>query len=368
MLESIIAAVGMCADGVSEGLYAVRHRFSARAAGIGYAIGALIAWLYKSVTPITFTVESITVATHSAKKPPQILYIVALSAIPSIVLGAFGLYSKLVSMLDRAVIGGVIAGVGIILTRVGFNYVRERKWVAGTSTLAGLVAYAVTDDLVVVIVASVLSGTAVDWIAFRRGQDEGGEQEEKKSSNEDEKDEEKEQSKFGLIPPKWKEMFSWPVIIGAFSVFSLRTGAIVSYATVNAQIAGGRDPRLDGATLMAGLGTLASGLFGGPPIETTPAPMAAAPQPVFSTVLFMALMAAITLLGLVKRVGRYIPLQAIAGFLIVLGIPVIMPEQMPSAAQSPLAGGTALAVTALTNPFYGLLAGEAVVLIQGFLR
>ena len=83
MIASILAAFGMCADGVAGGLYAIRHGFSARAASVAYAIGAVLAWVGALVTPITYTVESITVATRTAKKRPQVLYIVALSAIPS---------------------------------------------------------------------------------------------------------------------------------------------------------------------------------------------------------------------------------------------------------------------------------------------
>lgn len=59
MFAAIVAALGMTADGMAEGIYAVRHRFSARAASIGYAIGAVVGWFYQVVTPITFTVESI---------------------------------------------------------------------------------------------------------------------------------------------------------------------------------------------------------------------------------------------------------------------------------------------------------------------
>lgn len=40
-----------------------------------------------------------------------------------------------------------------------------------------------------------------------------------------------------------------------------------------------------------------------------------------------------------------------------------MPEQLPTALDDPLAGGAALAVTALTNPFYGIVVGEIVVLL-----
>lgn len=370
MFASIIAAIGMCADGVAEGLYAARHRFSARAAGIGYAIGAILAWFYSAVTPITFTVESITVAANGLKKRPQILYVVALSAVPSILLGLFGLYSTFVSLLDPAVIAGVIAGVGIILTRVGVQYLGEKPAIAGASTAAGITAYIITDDLVPVIVASVVVGAAAahflpDRFLSKSGdkEEESGEQNQQNEQNKEDTEENEETGdQWGLIPFNWREMFTRPVLIGAFSVFALRTGAIFSYDRVNSELAG-TEPTLDGVTLMAGLGSLLSALFGGPPVETTPAPMAAAPQPVFSTVLFMALMSVITLLGWVTRIGKYVPLQAIAGFLIVLGVPVIMPENLPGVAENPLAGGTALAVTALTNPFYGILVGEAVALL-----
>jgi AGZA family xanthine/uracil permease-like MFS transporter len=91
--------------------------------------------------------------------------------------------------------------------------------------------------------------------------------------------------------------------------------------------------------------------------------MAATPEPVLSTALYMALMAGICALALIHRLGTFVPLQAIAGFVIVLGIPVIMPEQLPTALDSPIPGGTALAITALTNPFYGIVAGELVALV-----
>ncbi|MDY9925706.1 hypothetical protein [Methanosarcina sp.] len=361
MIEAIIAAVGMCADGVAEGMYAIRHKFSARAAGLGYAIGAALVWFYGAVTPITFTVESITVATRTAQTRPQIMYIVVLSAIPSIILGLFGLYSDFVGILDEAVIGGIIAGVGIILTEVGAGYVKEKVHTAGLSTLGGVVAYLLTENLVWVIVASVVLGTLAERYMperFRKENEGNGEED-----SQEEENGKNGGDRFGLIKLNPKEWISRPVLIGAFSVFALRTGAVVSYDTVNSNLAG-VEPHLDGVTLMAGLGSLASALMGGGPIETTPAPMADTPDPVFSTALFMALMAGITLLGLVKRAGDYVPLQAIAGFLIVLGIFVILPDELPLVAENPLPGAAALAVTALSNPFYGILAGEAVILIM----
>lgn len=370
MFGAIIAALGMTADGLAEGLYAVRHRFSARAASVGYAIGALLGWFYQVVTPVTFTVESITVASHSVKKPPQILYAVALSAVPSIILGLFGLYSAFVDWLEPAVVAGVIAGVGIILTRVGLKYLRDHPAAAVPSVAAGVLTFALTDNLVFVIVASMAAGTAAIYLLPKRFQPGATEEDnpEEKQEREQEQEEARDNGQrkrpgwlghgIHLIPFRWRDMVAPAVLIGAFSVFALRTGAVVSYDRVNSDIAG-QDPNLDGMTVIAGVASLASGLLGGPPIETTPAPMAATSMPVFSTVLFMALMAVVTFLGLVGRLGSHIPLEGIAGFLVVIGIPIIMPDNLPTVAAAPLAGGVALAITALTNPFYGLLAGQA---------
>lgn len=360
MIASILAALGMCADGVAEGLYAIRHGFSARAAAVAYGIGAVLAWTGSLVTPVTFTVESITIATRSARDRSQILFIVALSAIPSIILGATGLYSTFVGLLEPAVIAGIIAGVGIILAGVGVSYLRERPVVAGSSTLAGAAAWALTDNLVAVILASVLVGTVAGRAAAATGLAGGAAD----ASEGDDEEDGAPEPHVGLPRFDPAVLVSGPVLIGALSVFFLRTGAVVSYDTVNAELAG-VEPSLDLVTLMAGAASLASSLLGGPPLETTPAPMAAAPQPVLSTALFMTLMAGIAAFGLVSRLGALIPLQAIAGFLIVLGIPVIMPEQLPAAVEQPLAGATALAVTALSNPFYGIVVGSIVAALVG---
>lgn len=372
MFGAIIAALGMTADGLAEGLYAIRHRFRARAASVGYAIGAVLGWVYQVVTPVTFTVESITVASHSVKKPPQIFYVVALSAVPSIVLGLFGWYSTFVEWLDPAVVAGVIAGVGVILTKVGVGYLRERPAVAIPSVAGGLLTYAVTENLVLVIVVSVVAGAATRYLLPERFQPGAAEHKSRDTDADKESratDDEGEAGGWwrrlwrGIRPVslRWRDMVAPAVLVGAFSVFALRTGAVVSYDRVNSDLAG-QNPELDGMTVIAGTASLVSGLLGGPPIETTPAPMADTQLPVFSTVLFMALMAFLTFFGLVGRLGRYVPLQAIAGFLIVIGIPIIMPENLPTVAEAALAGGTALIVTALSNPFYGLLAGQAVAL------
>ncbi len=281
-------------------------------------------------------------------------------------MGFFGWYSTIVEWLDRAVIAGAIAGVGIILTEVGASYIKQKPTVAGPSTLVGVLAYLVTEDLTIVIVAAVAVGTLIHHFLparFRVGQgDEGPKQEEQREQKEEEDGGGK--GEFGLMPFHWKDMVAVPVLIGAFSVMTLRMGTVLSYGTVNAGLAD-QDPELDGVMLMAGLSSLGSALMGGPPVEATPGPTAGAPQPVASTVLYLGLMAGIALFGLIEKTGKWVPLEAVAGFLVTLGILVVLPEQLPYLTDAVVPGGTALVVTALTsNPFYGVVAGEAMVYLK----
>lgn len=61
--------------------------------------------------------------------------------------------------------------------------------------------------------------------------------------------------------------------------------------------------------------------------------------------------------------GLYIPLQAVAGFLIVVRLPVVLPEQLQLVREDQLPGVVVLMVTALPNPFYGILADEGVAVL-----
>ncbi|MFF4415810.1 hypothetical protein ACFYY8_25050 [Streptosporangium sp. NPDC001559] len=159
-------------------------------------------------------------------------------------------------------------------------------------------------------------------------------------------------------------MVSRPVLVGALSLFALRVGTVVAYDSVNSELAG-TEPRLNQVFLTDGVASLAAGLFGGAPMEPTPSPTAATGMPVFSAVLFLGLMAVISGLGLVERMGRWVPLESVAGFLIVIGMFVVLPDNIGNVNRLPDA--VAMAVTAFSNPFYGIVAGEAIALLEQLL-
>ena len=74
----------------------------------------------------------------------------------------------------------------------------------------------------------------------------------------------------------------------------------------------------------------------------------------------MIVVGIILLSGLLPKIGNYVPSSSIAGFLIVLWLFKTFILDAPVAlAINPAVGGTALVVTAISNPFLGMLAGIA---------
>jgi len=77
----------------------------------------------------------------------------------------------------------------------------------------------------------------------------------------------------------------------------------------------------------------------------------------------MFAMGILILVGLIGRLGKYLPSQSIAGFLLVIGFALTFAPNLSTVAGSdnPMSGYIAMGVTAWSkNPFIGMLAGIAV--------
>lgn len=141
----------------------------------------------------------------------------------------------------------------------------------------------------------------------------------------------------------------------------LNIGANIAFGQINGEIAKS-DVNIDTLSVISSVADMVSALFGGAPVEAIISATAGAPNPVASGVLMMVLMAAILFAGLLPKIGRYIPSESIAGFLFVLGAIVTVPGNATAAltggeASSGLIGGTTMVVTAISDPFFGMLAG-----------
>ena len=98
-LNDIVAALSMLADVIGEGLVAISLGWAARPTGIGFIIGFVLLLGFRSVAPVSFEVESLTIVSRIAKKQWHImLYAVMLAGIIGAILGAMGAYSIIVEL------------------------------------------------------------------------------------------------------------------------------------------------------------------------------------------------------------------------------------------------------------------------------
>jgi len=155
------------------------------------------------------------------------------------------------------------------------------------------------------------------------------------------------------------------LVRAALALIALRIGTGIAYPAIDSDIAGidtitGSGHNIfDVTSIIAGMSGAASAFFGGAPLEPIISGTAASPNPVFSAALMMGLAAVILLLGFIGKASKYIPLQAVCGFLLLLGALIIFPENAPLAMEAdPLVAGVTVTVTAATmDPFLGLIAG-----------
>ncbi len=147
--------------------------------------------------------------------------------------------------------------------------------------------------------------------------------------------------------------------MGALSLVMLNIGANISFGGITASIAGATQ-NYDHLSFINSLADFPSALFGGPPIEAIISGTAGAPWPVACGIVFMFAMGILILLGVIGRLGRYLPSQSIAGFLLVIGFALTFAPNLSAVSNSdhPVSGYIALGVTAWSkNPFIGMVVG-----------
>ena len=155
------------------------------------------------------------------------------------------------------------------------------------------------------------------------------------------------------------------LVRAALALIALRLGTGIAYPVIDADIAGidtitgSGHSIFDVTSIIAGISGASSAFFGGVPLEPIISGTAASPNPVFSAALMMGLAAVILLLGWIGKIAKYIPIQAVTGFLLLLGALIIFPENAPLAMEeNPLVGGVTAVVTGATmDPFIGMIAG-----------
>lgn len=339
--KDILAALAVVLNGLPPAMLALTYGFAAFPTALGFAAGGIGMFLTGQVAPISFQTESIVLAGRLGKTRDERLNIVFFTGVIMAVIGIFGALEATINFIGVNILNAMMAGVGLILAKVGFDMAKENLLAGGISLAAAIVTYFLTNDLIYTIVVSVFLSSII-YIIVNRG---------KENPNADKIDLSKEK----LIPLKF--MFNWRILRSVLAVCTLQIGGNIAYATITADLAG-TTANVDAVTVYSGIGDAISSFFGGGPVEAIISGTASAPNPHIAALLLMGIMTVILFTRLVPKVAKYVPNQCIGGFLFVLGAIVVFPTNaLLSLTGDPVTSGLTIIVTSCTDPFIGMVVG-----------
>lgn len=348
-LQDLLAAFAVVVNGLPQGLLALTFGFAAFPTALAFIIGPVGMLLTNQVAPISFQAESIVLAGQMGKDRNERLNIVFFTGIVMSIIGALGLLEPTIDFIGPSILNGMMAGVGIILSKVGIEMAKENKIAGGISLITAILTYFITEDLVYTIVISVFLSSAI-WLFLNRD----SEKIEKSDIN-------LEYEKF--IP--LKITISPEIIRKVLGLVTLQVGGNIAYASITGSLAN-KPVNIDMVTLYSGIADSVSAYFGGGPVESIISGTAVAPNPQLSGILMMGIMAVILLAKLLPKIAKYVPNQSIGGFLFVLGAIVVFPTNIALGLEgSPILGGVTAIVTSATDPFIGMIAGIFIRFLMG---
>lgn len=347
ILTDLLAIIGVVLNGLPQGLLALTFGFASIPTALAFFVGAAGNVITQSVAPISFQAETITYAGTAGKNRSERCTMIFFGGLIMALIGIFGLLTKIVDFIGADVANGMMAGVGIILTMAAVNMVKKDILAGGVSLAAALLTYFFTREsgntLVYTIVVSVVASCVVNAI-FK-----------------------KEKENIVVVDDKFirqKFTVNSNVILGALGMVCLNIGSNISFGAITASMATSGNYNVDHLTVISSAADMASSFFGGAPVESIISATASAPHPVWAGVMMMVVIGVILISGILPKISKFVPASSIAGFLFVLGIFKTVALDAPVAFSiNPAVAGTSMVVTAVTNPFLGMLAGVGVKLL-----
>ena len=343
IITDILAVLGVVLNGLPQGLLALSLGFASIPTALAFFTGAIGNAVTQNVAPISFQAETITYAGTAGKNRSECCTMIFVGGAIMAVIGFMGALTSLVDFIGVDIANGMMAGVGIILTKAAIDMIAADKLAGFVSLVSALITYyffqADGNVLVYTIVISVVASCVVSNLV----------QKEKKTI--DVGDDNFKIQKF---------TFNRNVILGALGMVCLNIGSNISFGSITASMAPTAHYNVDQLTVISSLADMFSSLFGGAPVESIISATAAAPHAVWAGVAMMVVIGVILLSGLLPKIGKFVPASSIAGFLFVLGIFKTVALDAPAAlASAPVVGSITMVVTAVTNPFIGMVAGIA---------
>ncbi|MCL2866028.1 MAG: xanthine/uracil permease [Lachnospiraceae bacterium] len=365
----LLGVIFVVINGLTQLVFAQTQGFKLKPSSIGLLLGAAVSLPLGIITPITGQSAMIALAGKTEESRQRVAALL-IAAATMAVLGITGAVSEAVNFAGPAIIAGMMAGVGLMLTQVGVDFIFDKQkgnlQVGIVSFISAMAIYVITLNtahaqhaLVYTIAGSVTISTLyfiifqkkkMDAIVIPEGESDSGKFWTKAYWKTND---------WKLVKPK----LTFRAILSALALICLGIGITTSFGNINASMAG-LEQNLDHLTFISGLAGFASVIFGGMPLETIISGTAAAPWPIIGSFAVLVVLAILLLLGLVNKLCKYMPTQSIAGFLVVIGFFITFlpnlrnPNFTGEGLENLPVAGTVMGVTALTsNPFLGVLAG-----------
>ena len=381
----IIAVIFVAVNGLTMLAWAAAQGYKMKPTAFAFLVGAIGNLLTGSITPISGQSSILTVS-HFMKNINERIGALLLAVLVMIPLGLTGAVTEIASFAGNAVVFGMMAGVGLMVAGISIDMLKQAKRTGTISFVGALATWVLFQTvfvgnphaLVYVIAVSVTLAT-VDFVFIQKDPETG-----KRGRRIDifkvSKDagyvgdmKEDENPKFWtkaywedfkIVKPK----FGFAAFYFALAFISLNIGTNIAFGNITAGFTSppGEPPaiaqNMDHLTVINSLADIPSVIFGGAPVGAIISATAAAPAPIIAGVAMMLLCALLLLLGLMTKAMKYVPVQAIAGFLFIIGFfSTFLPNLRNSALYENgnwAETATAVALTAITkNPFLGLLGG-----------
>lgn len=343
-LNDIMAALGVIINGIPQALLALSLGFAAFPTSLGFAVGVIACAILQSPIPISMQAETIALAGSYGDDISERLSVVFWAGIIMTILGVTGSLNYIVDLAGEYVLNGMMAGVGLILAKIAVDGLKlETRMVSLISILIAFITYFISGRNLVytIIISVIISSIYANVMKMEIG-----------------KDIKTEERKLKVKRP----LLNTKVIRGGLSLACLTIGANIAFGNITASLSNGNvTANIDHLTVYSGIADAISSLFGGAPVEAIISATGASDNPVNSGILMMAILGIIMFMGLLSKLGKYVPGESIHGFLFVLGALVTVPTNanlaFAAGGDRALVAGVAMATTAASDPFVGLVAG-----------
>lgn len=341
-IADLMAAIGVVLNGIPQGIMAMMLGFAVFPTTFSFVFASAVNGIFGSVSPLSFQAESLALVGNLGKDLRERTSIIFGGSLIMVLIGLTGSLTRIVDWLGSDIMNAMMAGVGIMLAKIAINMTKAEQKTGWLSIIIAVITYLITKDLVWTIVLSV--GGASLYAAFI----------------------EKYRAELPANVTARRFLFTKPIINakiirGALSLACLNIGANISYGLITGQMTGIKpNPvNLNLLTSTQALADMGTSLLGGAPVETIISATASAPEPVIAGIIMMLIMAVILFAGWLPKIGKYVPSSAIAGFLLILGMVVIFPEDAAAAlaGHHSIIAGITIVTTAVFDPFAGLVTG-----------